>query len=416
MNNLIKINLNYLKNSESFFYNQAISKQIKNLLKKEKLIVLKSIGTINKTSYINLNLNNLNNNIFYFNKNLDFQNLIKDKADLIKLIKEFTLLKNKPNIIVLEEVDCIKNIKSFIAEFYKAGYKLIIIDNNIKIPSKPEIEIKNPSYKQLKNKIENLSLNNLLLFGDNENIILLNNKALKINLLESQKNQILLNDLIKNYSIKNYNLLSYTITFLSFLNKKISLREIHRELKENIKISLVTLIEYIDFLVNSKLVKKIYSYDFKKQKTIKSKAFYYFSDLWIRNNLNYFSTKKSTAIKNLIFNELDKQWFKTKSGINWKFEFDFYAKKKEFLEEKNTKKINKLYIHLSEANDKKELKKEINKLNKVPYYPTLSKSGENIDETISRYLIVENIKEFWIKKLQYNEVKIIELEEFLINL
>ena len=416
MNNLIKINLNYLKNSESFFYNQAISKQIKNLLKKEKLIVLKSISTINKTSYINLNLNNLNNNIFYFNKNLDFQNLIKDKADLIKLIKEFTLLKNKPNIIVLEEVDCIKNIKSFIAEFYKAGYKLIIIDNNIKIPSKPEIEIKNPSYKQLKNKIENLSLNNLLLFGDNENIILLNNKALKINLLESQKNQILLNDLIKNYSIKNYNLLSYTITFLSFLNKKISLREIHRELKENIKISLVTLIEYIDFLVNSKLVKKIYSYDFKKQKTIKSKAFYYFSDLWIRNNLNYFSTKKSTAIKNLIFNELDKQWFKIKSGINWKFEFDFYAKKKEFLEEKNTKKINKLYIHLSKANDKKELKKEINKLNKVPYYPTLSKSGENIDETISRYLIVENIKEFWIKKLQYDEVKIVEIKDFLVNL
>jgi predicted AAA+ superfamily ATPase len=47
----------------------------------------------------------------------------------------------------------------------------------------------------------------------------------------------------------------------------------------DIKISLVTLIEYIDFLLNSKLIKRVYNYDFKKQKTIKTKAKYYFSDL-----------------------------------------------------------------------------------------------------------------------------------------
>ncbi len=416
MQDLIKINQNYLKTSEVFFYNSNISNTIKKLLEKEKLIVLKWIYYINKASYINLNLNNSQNNIFYFNKNLDFYNKIKQDSDLIELLREFTLTYKKATIIVLENIDKIKNVKKFITKFYKAWYKLIIIDNNIKIPSKPEIEIKNPSYKQFINKISNLSLNDFLLFGDNENIVLLNNKLLKINHLKSQTSEVILNDLIENYSIKNSSLIKYTLSFLSFLNKKTTLRELHKNLKNNIQISLITLIEYITFLINSKIIKKIYSYDFKKQKTIKSKAFYYFSDLGIRNNLNYFSTKKHTAIKNLIFNELDKQWFKIKSGINWKFEFDFYAKKKEFQEEKNTKKIEKLYIHISQTKDKKELKKEINKLNKIPYFPTVSKSGEDIAETISRYLIVENIKELWIKKLQYDEVKIVEIKDFLVNL
>jgi hypothetical protein len=164
MLNLIKINKNYLKNSESIFYNSEISRQIKEKINKEKLITLTGLYSVNKTSYINLNLNNSKNNIFYFNKKLDFQNIIETNNDLIKLIKEYTINYKKPNLIVIENISRIKKIKKFIADFYKAGYKIIIIDNNISIPSKPEIEIFQPSYKFLKNKLENYNINNSLIF------------------------------------------------------------------------------------------------------------------------------------------------------------------------------------------------------------------------------------------------------------
>jgi predicted AAA+ superfamily ATPase len=74
-------------------------------------------------------------------------------------------------------------------------------------------------------------------------------------------------------------LLKYTITYLSLLNNQTTLRELHRKIKENKNISLITLMEYMDFLLNSKLIKRVYNYDFKKQKIIKTKAKYYFSDL-----------------------------------------------------------------------------------------------------------------------------------------
>ncbi len=414
MQEIIKINLSYLKNSESFFYESKISSKIKFYLQKEKLITITWLYNINKTSYFNLILNNPKNELFYFNKNLDFKNKIKNKTNLVELIKEYTLTIKKPEIIILENCSQIKDIKIFIKTFYSKWYKIIIIDNNISIPSKPEIEIFNPKYTILKQKLtNNFSINNYLLFWDNENTVLINNKNIKINILKSQKDEILINDLIKIYSIKNSFLLNQTLTYLSFLNNSTTLRELHRNINENIKISLVTLLDYIDFLLNSKIIKRCYNYDFKKQKTIKTKAKYYFSDLWIRNSINYFSTKKTEAIENLIYNELLKNWYKIKSAINWKFNFDFYARKKEFQKEKNNIKINKIYIHISKTSNKQELKKEINKLNKVPYFPTVSKSKENIDETISRYLIVDSINDLGIKKLQYEEVKIVELKEFL---
>ncbi len=417
MQEILKINNSFFNNSESFFYNNETINNIKTSIKKEKLITINWLNSINKTSYINLSINNSQNNIFYFNKNLDFNNKIKSDIELTSLIKEFTLTYSKADYIVLENISKIDNIKIFISKFYKSWYKIIIIDNNISIPSKPKIEIKNPRYYKIKQKLENnYNINDFLIFWDNENTILINNKKIKINLLENQKNQIILKDLIEIYSIKNIFLLNQTITFLSLLNKKITLRELHRDISNNIKISLITIIEYIDFLLNSKLIKRVYSYDFKKEKTIKAKAKYYFSDLWIRNSFNYFSTKKQVAIENIVFNELDKTWYKIKSGINWKFEFNFYAKKKDFVEEKNRKKIEKIYLHISKAESKQELKKEINKLNKIPYFPTLSKSWENIDENISRYLIVNSIENLWIKKLQYDEVKIVELEEFLMEI
>jgi len=233
MQEILKINNSFFNNSESFFYDAEIINNIKTLIKKELLITIKWLNSINKTSYIKLAIKTSTNNIFYFNKNLDFNNKIKSDLLLTNLIKEFILTCSKTDYIVLENISKIENIKSFISKFYKNWYKIIIIDNNIAIPSKPKIEIKNPKYYKIKQKFENnYTINNFLIFWDNENTIFINNKKIKINLLETQKNQIILKDLIEIYSIKNTFLLNQTITFLSLLNNQTTLRELHRNINK----------------------------------------------------------------------------------------------------------------------------------------------------------------------------------------
>ena len=239
MKEIIKLNNSYLNNSEILFYNSNTIKEIKSSLEKEKLITITWLRTINKTAYINISLNNFKNKLFYFNKKLDLINKIKSDKDLIELVKEYTIIFSKPDFIVLEDINKIKNIKDFIAKFYKAWYKIIIIDNSISIPSKPEIEIYNPNYSELQSKLwDNYNINSYILFWDNEKIALLKNKNLKISFLESLKNEIILKDLVEAYSLKNIFLLKQTITFLSLLNTPTTLRELHRNINEQIKISL----------------------------------------------------------------------------------------------------------------------------------------------------------------------------------
>jgi len=413
MLNLLKINKNFLKNQHLNFYENKKINKIKKSIEKENLVTITWLYTINKTAYINETINRFftKNKIFYFNKNLDFFNKIKNKKNLVELIKEFSIENNTPQIIILEECDKVEDIKIFIKDFYKKWYKIIIIWNNIEVSSKPEIEIFPLKFKNYKKYFkEKISLDNLLVFGDNEEQIRLTDKKIKLNILENQKNSILLKDIYEKFSIKNTTWFENLIIFLSILNKSISIREIYSQIKKENKISLVTINDYLDYATKSKLIKKIFPYDFKKQKEINSKAKYYFTNLWIRNSLNYFSTSKNEAIKNLIFLELLKNSYKINSWINWKFSFSFFAKKLK--EEKDEIKSKILYIHLSEAKDKKELKKEINKLNKVPYFPTISKE-KNISEKIEKFLIVENIENLKIKKLKYDQTEIIELKNFL---
>jgi len=101
---------------------------------------------------------------------------------------------------------------------------------------------------------------------------------------------------------------------------------------------------------------------------------------------------KKILIENIIYNILDYNEYIIYSWLNWKFEFSFYWKKDK----------EKLFIHVSEEKNKEDIKKEVNKLNKIKC-------------DWRRYLLVENIKEIWIKKIKYDNVLIIEINEFLIN-
>jgi predicted AAA+ superfamily ATPase len=75
------------------------------------------------------------------------------------------------------------------------------------------------------------------------------------------------------------NLYNYILSYLAKINKFSSLRELQKKLSSYEKISVKTTIDYIDYSLQAKIIKKIYNYNLKTKKIISSQAKYYFTDL-----------------------------------------------------------------------------------------------------------------------------------------
>lgn len=413
MLDLIKNNQKYLEKLNLFIKNNVFQEEISKKLNEEKLIIVSWLRWTWKANIINniIQKSNYKNNYFYFNKDLDYNNNIKSIKDFILLFNTYIKRYNKASIVILENSHNIEWFKDFLSKLYNENYKIIIIWNDIKISWKPKVSIYPLSIKQLKtNYLEELNITNILKYWTLQEVILLKEEHLKTSYLKSQKSDIILNDIIKAYSLKNIELYNYTIIFLSLLNTYKSLRELNKKLNNNIKISLITMIEYVDYSIEAWILYRMYKYDLKQKKEISSKAKYYFSDTWIRNSLNWFTTDTYILKENLIYNELLQNWYIINWWINWKFEFSFIARKEN--KKSNKIEIDTKYIHLSKQISKEEIKKEVRKLIKIPLNLDIIEWKDSI-EIISKYLIVENIKEIWLKKLQYENVKIVDFEKFI---
>lgn len=77
-----------------------------------------------------------------------------------------------------------------------------------------------------------------------------------------------------------------------------------------------TLIQYLDYLLDSFLIKKVSRYDVKGKKYIQTLAKYYFSDIGLRNaRLNFRQQEENHIIENVVFNELIRRGFNVDVGI-----------------------------------------------------------------------------------------------------
>jgi len=119
------------------------------------------------------------------------------------------------------------------------------------------------------------------------------------------KSEIILKDIISSFSVKQIKTLNQTITFLSKNNTILSLRELHKKLNEaNINISLITTIDYINYILSSKMINNTYTYNMKTNSIITSNVKYYFTDNGIRNSFCCFNLSKDILIENFIFTHL----------------------------------------------------------------------------------------------------------------
>lgn len=363
--------------------NKIINKT-KEILEKDKLIIINWLKSSWKTNFIKnfINTTNNQNSYFYFNKDEDLTNDIKNEKSLFFLINEYIKLYKKPEIIILKNFSKIDWIKNFITEIYKKWYKIILIWNDIQISWIKEIEIRNQI-------IINNNIDEKIKYWSSKIIEEISDSKNKEIVLNNYRSDILLNDIFKIYSIKNIYLYNYTITYLSKINIYLSLRDIAKNINNIENISLKTTIDYIEFSLKAKIIKRVYNFDQKTKKEINSKAKYYFSDNWIRNSFALFKLSNDILIENFVFNILEYNNYEIFWGLNWKFNFSFYCKKDN----------NEIFIHISKQETKEELKKEVNKLNKIWW-------------EWKKFLIVKNIWELWIKKIVYDKVEIIEIYDF----
>jgi len=262
-------------------------------------------------------------------------------------------------------------------------------------------------------------------YGCIEEVALIRDIYMKNFLLEDIKTSIIAKDIIYTYSIKNSFLYNQTLSFLSSIPSFISLREFNRNLIDAwIEVSLITSIDYINYSLNSKLVKSMHSYDLKLDKEITSKVKYYFADTWLRNSIHGSDLSDDILLENLVYNELDKKGYTLHGWINGRFSFSFIGTPGTNMEDKD------LYLHISKHSDKNEIQKEARKLAKAGTYVKPIKIDTNIlweaplwknaiekpsMKNIKRILLVKDLDKVNMRKREIDWVQVVDLYDYLAN-
>lgn len=153
----------------------------------------------------------------------------------------------------------------------------------------------------------------------------------KLKYLHDLFNSILYNDLISRYQIRDVNLLERIIVFLmDNVGKTFSAKSISDYLKqeENVKIAPKTIYNYIDYFINSILIKRVQRENVEGKEILKIHEKYYITDHGFNQVFNGRNiTNVSRTIENIVYVELLRNGYDVTVGKIGNFEIDFIAKK-----------------------------------------------------------------------------------------
>lgn len=379
---ILEKNLSYIKKQKSFRNLNSQTKSAVDALNKEKIITISGLKHTGKTKLIHEILKKTQSfdNTFYYNSELDPLWAIKSKQELITLLDIYVRVYGVPKIIVLQNTNNVESIKEFISQLFKTQkYKIIIVWNNIKVEWATDIEL-----YPLGIDVENPQNN---IFWWIPEVRIVPDTNYKDFLLEALRHDIISRDILEAYTIKNISLFYQVISYIAQSSEYISMREMHRRLDDHgIDISLLTMIDYVNAALNTKLLQRCYMYDVKNDNTITSRAQYFFGDVWVRRAFD----DEVELVENMIYLELMRNGFEVTWGLNGRFQFAFYA-------QKNNKSIS---IAIDDSTDKNEIRKTARKL-------------EKIWDNSKKFVVVKNKALLNMRKFMEDSVAIIELEELI---
>ena len=240
---------------------------------------------------------------------------------------------NKPYYIILDEIQKVKDFESVLNSFLrKPNLDVYVTGSNSKFLSSDiitefrgrgdEIKVYPLSFKEfmsVSQKDEIKSLDEYIYYGGLPLITSFKTPEEKIEYLDSQKNNVYLNDVIERNNIKNDEEL---VTLIEIISSSIGSLTNPTKLynnfvsKGNKNISNKTISLYLKYLEEAFLIEKSKRYDIKGKKYIETPSKYYFVDIGIRNSLiNFRQIEKNHIIENIIYTELRRRGFNVDIGI-----------------------------------------------------------------------------------------------------
>lgn len=156
----------------------------------------------------------------------------------------------------------------------------------------------------------------------------------KINYLNSLFNETSIKDIIERNDIKNIDVLEDILNIIpssvGSLTNPNKLSNAFKLMKKQ-NIALNTIKQYLDYCIDSFLIRKAYRYDVKGKNYIETPLKYYFFDIGLRNaRLGFRQQEENYIMENIIYNELIIRGFNVDVGVvttNEKNENNNYVRK-----------------------------------------------------------------------------------------
>ena len=285
-------------------------------------------------------------NIIYINKELNKFDEIKNYKQLYDYVKTKSV-NDKTNYLFVDEIQNIENFEKALKSLNAEGnYDIYCTGSNADLLSGElatyltgryiEFTVYPLTYPEFLtfHKLEDngKSLDKYLKFGG---LPYLKNLPLEdetvFDYLSNVFQAILFKDVVRRFKVRNVDFLERLVIFLAKHTGTIfSARNIVKFLKsQNIKISVTTVLDYINFLKTAFLISKVARTDIQGKKVFEVGEKYYFTDIGLRNAIAGFSPfELGQIIENIVYNHLISNGYVVKVGQSGEKEIDFIASRK----------------------------------------------------------------------------------------
>ena len=252
------------------------------------------------------------------------------------------------------------------------------------------------------NGSEDEAWNEYIMYGGLPRILSYKTDEQKSNYLKNLFEQTYLTDIIERNGIQRVDVLDSIVNILaSSIGSLTNPNKLSNTFESNqIKdVSVNTIASYINYLLDSFLIRKTDRYDVKGKKYITTPSKYYFSDIGLRNcRLNFRQQEETHIMENIIYNELIYRGYNVDVGVVEIREGD---SKKQIEVDFVCNQSNKRYYvqsALSLPNREKTIQEE---------RPLM-----NINDNFKKIIVVKDDIKSWITE---EGISIIGLKEFLLN-
>lgn len=315
-----------------------------------------------------------------------------------KLIKD-----EKKYFIILDEVQKVKEFESVLIGFmHISNVDIYVTGSNSKFLSSDiitefrgrgdEIKVYPLSFSEfysIYDGSEEKALNEYYIYGGLPLAVLAKTENAKTNYLNTQKNNVYINDIIDRNKIQNKEefemLVQIIASDIGCLTNPLKLSNNFKERDRSSSMTDKTIYNYLGYLQDAFMIEKAKRFDVRGKKFIETPQKYYFTDMGIRNSFLDFrqSEEISHTMENVIYLELKKRGYNVDVGSveiregdrKKQLEIDFVANKGN----------NKIYIQsaLEMKTKEKVIQEQKSLLNVNDFFKKIIIVGDNV--TRSRY-------------------------------